>query len=261
MRLLSRLFVPACFLLLPYLALANTQVTVMETAPTGSNITLSTNQNFYLRLRYTSDTPTHIWVRPFFQGKPVNAGSNTSREHPAGSGEAVGWFFLFKPDIHVDEIRISAGDGSTNGTPVVASYPITLVSSDAVAPAPDPDWVATFLAAEKAAQKADYQQRMNTPVSTGDLVLFNGFMLTMYALGLLGLAWPLWGVWRWQGYWRLASALPGAVGAFVVLRILIDTARDPTSHNLWPFEIVMWCGLSVLWMFALSLVRRLLQRK
>ena len=132
MRLLSRLFVPTCFLLLPYLALANTQVTSMETAPTGS---------------------------------------------------------------------------------------------------------------------------------AGGRVLFNGFMLTMYAFGLLGLAWPLWGVWRWRGCWRLAAALPCAGGAFVVLRIIIDTVRDPTSHNLWPFEIVMWCGLSVLWIFALNLIKRLLQRK
>ena len=27
---------------------------------------------------------------------------------------------------------------------------------------------------------------------------------------------------------------------FVVARIAFDTARDPTSHNLWPFEIVIW---------------------
>ncbi len=29
--------------------------------------------------------------------------------------------------------------------------------------------------------------------------------------------------------------------AFVVLRIIVDTVRDPTSHNLWPFEILI-CG-------------------
>lgn len=28
--------------------------------------------------------------------------------------------------------------------------------------------------------------------------------------------------------------------AFVIARIAIDTARDPTSHNLWPFELVIW---------------------
>jgi hypothetical protein len=32
---------------------------------------------------------------------------------------------------------------------------------------------------------------------------------------------------------------------FVVLRILFDTAGDPTSHNLWPFEILQVGVLSL----------------
>ena len=48
--------------------------------------------------------------------------------------------------------------------------------------------------------------------------------------------------------------------SFVVLRIIIDTARDPTSHNLWPFEIIMWGGGIFLFMVALKLVRRVSNR-
>lgn len=261
MRQLTLLLVPFFLLLQSHQALASTQVEVIDTAPAGSAITLAAHQNFYLRLRYTSDTPTRIWARPFFQGKAVNAGSNTSREYPTGSGEAFGWFFLSTPGVRVDEVRISAGDGSINGTPVVARYPVSVISSNTPATnTPDPEWVSTFLAENEAAQKADYQQRMNTPVSNSDIALFNGFMLTMYALGLLGIGWPAWALWRWRNYWRLAAAIPGVIVAFVVLRIIIDTARDSTSHNLWPFEIVIWCGLSSLWMLMLSFVRRLVRR-
>lgn len=42
-----------------------------------------------------------------------------------------------------------------------------------------------------------------------------------------------------------------------MLRILIGVARDPTSHNLWPFEILMAGALSAGAILVLSLARRL----
>ena len=45
--------------------------------------------------------------------------------------------------------------------------------------------------------------------------------------------------------------------AFVVLRIVVDVARDPTSHNLWPFELLMWGAASVGILGALAVARRL----
>ncbi len=33
----------------------------------------------------------------------------------------------------------------------------------------------------------------------------------------------------------MALALPAAA----MLRVIVDTARDPTSHNLWPLELVL----------------------
>lgn len=44
--------------------------------------------------------------------------------------------------------------------------------------------------------------------------------------------------------------------AFVLLRLQIDTARDPTSHNLWPFEIVMWGAFSCAWMLMLGFAHK-----
>ena len=79
----------------------------------------------------------------------------------------------------------------------------------------------------------------------------------MAALGLFGLLASAWDLRRSRGGWRIAAAAPVVMMALVVLRILVDAARDPTSHNLWPFEIVMWGGFSCLWMLVSGLVHKL----
>ncbi|MEO9080350.1 MAG: hypothetical protein ABI268_13705 [Rhodanobacter sp.] len=240
------------------LARAAALVKVIGTYPAGDVVTLGRNQNFYLHLSYTSDHPVQIWVEPAFEGKPAKGGSNPSRTYPAGSGEAVGWFFLAEPGDQVDEVQIRAGDGSIDGTHLVATYPVSVTGGNEAAQiSPAPAWVSSLDAADKAAQRADYQKRMNTPTSTGDAVILSGFMLLACALGLIGLVAPAWGLWRWRGNWRWVAAMPMAVMAFVVLRIVVAVARDPTSHNLWPVEIVMWGALSGGWMLVSAVARKL----
>ncbi len=107
-------------------ARAATTVQVLATSPSGDVITLGRNQNFYLHLHYDTDQPASIWAQPYFEGKPVNAGSNPSRRY-TGSGDALGWFFFMQPGEQVDEIRINAGNGSSAGTPW--SRPIACKSS------------------------------------------------------------------------------------------------------------------------------------
>jgi len=46
----------------------------------------------------------------------------------------------------------------------------------------------------------------------------------------------------------------------VLLRVGVETAQDPTSHNLWPFEVVIAGGLGLLSGLAGVAVARLLQR-
>jgi hypothetical protein len=82
-------------------------------------------------------------------------------------------------------------------------------------------------------------------------------MLAVLGLLVGSVAAPAWALWKWRGGWRLAAALPAGVIGFVILRIIVDTARDPTSHNLWPFEILIWGSLSLAAMGVLALVRRL----
>lgn len=236
---------------------AATTVKVVSTDPPGDVVTLGSNQNFSLYLHYQTDKPVQIWARPYFQGKAVNAGTNPSRLYPTGNGEAIGWFFLFKPGTQVDEVRISAGDGLPEGTSVVASFPVQITGSDhPTAATGKPDWVTRLSAIDAAAQKADYERRMNEPVSRGEKILLSGFMLAMLALGVLGFAAPAWGLWRWRGGWRIAAAVPAALMAFVVLRLLVGVSVDPASHNLWPFEILFTGALSVAIMIAVAVARK-----
>lgn len=46
-------------------------------------------------------------------------------------------------------------------------------------------------------------------------------------------------LWRWKGAWRIAGLLPLAYAVFVVARIVLDVRRDPSSHNLWPMEVLL----------------------
>jgi hypothetical protein len=237
---------------------AGTTVRVVETWPPGDSVTLGRNQNFYLRLAYDTDKPVGIWVTPYFQGKRVNAGSSPSQTY-SGSGETFGWFFFMRPGDAVDEIRVTAGDGSLANTPVVATWTGHVVgSSEAADPQVQPPaWIAEMSARAKAAQDEAYRARMNKPVGAGDMALFSGFMLSMLALGLSGFVVPIWGMRRWRGGWRIAAVVPAAIMTFVVLRIIVGVMRDPTSHNLWPFEILQAGAFSVVVMAVLWVARKL----
>lgn len=238
-------------------AYAGTTVRVVETWPSGDDVALGRNQNFYLRLAYDTDKPVGIWVAPYFRGKRVNVGTSPSQTY-SGSGETFGWFFFMQPGDEVDEIRVTAGDGSTENTPVVVTWSgHVLAGSEAAAAQAQPAWVVDMSARAKAAQDQAYRAQMSKPVSAGDMALFSGFMLAMLALGLLGFAAPVWGMWRWRDGWRIAAAVPGAMMAFVVLRIVFGVTLDPTSHNLWPFEILQMGALSVVVMVVLLVARKL----
>ncbi|STY29505.1 Uncharacterised protein [Legionella wadsworthii] len=236
---------------------AATTVRVVSTYPPGNIVHLGHNQNYYLHLQYSSEQPIKIWAHPYFQGKPANAGSNPSRLYPAGRGEALGWFFLFQPDTQVDEVRISAGDGSLTGTSFVAAFPVQITGSNQPATQQNkPDWVSRLKSLDAEAQKANYERQRNMTISFSDRIMFGGFMLMMLAIGVLGIISPLWGLLRWQRGWRIAAGVPAALMTFEILRLFIDIAADPTSHNLWPFEILISGTLSVSIMAVLIVARK-----
>lgn len=258
------------FMLLPVLPLsflpidgvqAGTVVRVIETWPPGDHITLGRNQNFYLRLAYETADPVGIWVRPYFNGKPVNVGSNPSQRY-SGKGETFGWFFFMRPGDVVDEIRITAGDGSVSNTPVLAVWRGYVVGgSETVGAQTQPAWIGEMNARAKAAQDEAYRARMQEPLSRSDTILVTGFFWGVLTAGLLGFALPAWGVWCWHGAWRIAAVVPAAMMTFVIIRIVVDGLRDPTSHNLFPFEILTAGLLSVGMMAMLYLAHRLFDKR
>ncbi len=238
-------------------ARADTTVRVLETYPTGETVTLAPNQNFYLRLHYETDRPTRIWARPYFEGRPVAAGSNPSPSYD-GSGEALGWFFFMRPQDQVDEIRIEAGDGSTAGTHPVATYPIRITADAALkSAAPAPAWVSDLSRRAQAAQRTASENAANGATSAQETSWLAGFVLLACLIALFGLVAPAWALLRWHGGWRVAAAVPATLMLFVVLRIVAGVAHDPTSHNLWPFEILQSGALSGIVMIVLGVVRRL----
>ncbi len=40
-------------------------------------------------------------------------------------------------------------------------------------------------------------------------------------------------------FWRVTSIVGASVPAAVFARVIADVAADPTSHNLWPLEIII----------------------
>jgi hypothetical protein len=239
-------------------ARADVRARITATDPAGDAIELARDEALYVRIEYATDKPVSLWVRPYFGGREVGTRSNAAIGHD-GEGEALGWFSFIHPG-EVDEIRILAGDGSRAGTHEVASYRIRAVGTDAQATRrARAAWVDELARQEETVRRTEYEKRMSEPVSAGDSLLVSGFMLTILALLVGALAWPAWGVWKWRGAWRAAAAIPTSVIVFVVLRIIVDTQRDPTSHNLWPFEIVIWGGAGVALMLVLGIARRIVR--
>lgn len=242
-------------------ARADVRVDVIGTAPEGY-ASLAKDEMYYVRLRYAADTRIRLWARPYAAGKEVGAKSNPSAPYE-GSGEAIGWFAFTEP-VQVDEVRIIAGGGSPYKEWQVASYSvgITCCAGGAAARA-RPDWVDRLMREAEIAGEREAERVRNQPATRDDRTfdaLVPAFLLGTLALGLAGLVWPVWGVWKWRGGWRAAAALPAGFSLIIVLGIVIGTAIDPTSHNLWPFELLIGGVISVGAMFLLSLARVIARR-
>lgn len=46
-------------------------------------------------------------------------------------------------------------------------------------------------------------------------------------------------MYRAAPFWLATPTIAVSVMAVVVVRVMVDTAHDPTSHNLWPLEYVI----------------------
>lgn len=228
---------------------------IVETQPEAP-AALGRQESFRVRIAYDTDEPINLWARPYRNGVQVKqAMSNASLKY-TGSGEALGWFALTEPG-EVDEIRVLAGGGKPYREWELMRQPVRLRwTAGAPSGASPAAWVAERLADEQRRRDEDARRRASEPVSAADTALAGGFMLAVLVLLLGGIAVPLWSVWKWRGGWRLAAAVPAALVLFFALRILVGTALDPTSHNLWPFEILTVGIVALAIVGVLKLARR-----
>jgi hypothetical protein len=249
----------ALFLIAPA-AHANVQVSVADTDP-AADASLGRDEPFYVRIQFTADEPVSIWARPYFHGqRHPRAKSNASFAH-SGTGYALGWFSLDDAS-EVDEVRIMLGGGKPYREWQAASLPVKLRGTAQLSEArTTPSWVDELREADKIAAREAREKSEHEPSSVGAMVFFPVFMLAMLAVLLGVFAAPAWAVWRWHGGWRLAAAIPAIVMAFVIGRIIVDTGRDPTSHNLWPFEVLIYGAPCLVALGVLALVRRFARKK
>jgi hypothetical protein len=64
---------------------------------------------------------------------------------------------------------------------------------------------------------------------------------------------------RWTGGFRTAALLPPALWAVWAAVFAFNVMRDPTSHNLFPFELLIGALLSLAYLGCLALVRTLVR--
>ena len=61
--------------------------------------------------------------------------------------------------------------------------------------------------------------------------------------------------------WRVLAWAPPLPLIVWAIYVASATARDPTSHNLWPLELVFWALLTLILFAAFLVARKLLVSK
>lgn len=240
--------------------LAPIELEVLDVDPPSPAI-LNSNDNVYVHVRYHADVPIRIWVRPFAHGEPAPAMSNGSPVYPVGDGEAFGWFG-FATVGAVDEIHVQAAPANSGYPTVEAVMPAQFTWDGSVGPRHEPAaWVAPLQHKQEEAQKTAYAEYMNRPLG-----VFGGVALGVFGAAVLAalgvcVLWPLWGVLRWRGIWRLLAGLPLVAIVAWGVRDLSDLSRAPASHNLLPFELLEAAVPIAPYMLVVWLLRRLRRRK
>ena len=194
------------------------------------------------------------------RARTANAISGGSVSLPPGSGETLGWFALRVPGV-VNEYRISADTQNSGYPTAVLTVPVTLewknggVRTDTGRP----EWVTRINQRNEALAKAEQvNAEMESPVL--NLVLGMLIMPLLFGIPVLAIALCVVALLRWTGTWRYAGGLPLVFLAVWIVILVIAVTRDPTSHNLWPFELLTWAGFTLTWLTVLFVAWKFLKR-
>ena len=86
-------------------------------------------------------------------------------------------------------------------------------------------------------------------------------LIVLLAAAATNVALSVYAIWRAQGFRRLLASLPLLSFLGVGLNILLGVSRDPTSHNLWPFEVLVTCAAGIIYSFAFLGLQALFVRR
>lgn len=82
-----------------------------------------------------------------------------------------------------------------------------------------------------------------------------GASLWVVAAGALLLRWH-----EAATLWRVTGVMMASVPMAVFARVVVEGFKDPTSHNLWPFEIIIALALGFCWALGGSVVGSVLAK-
>ncbi len=239
--------------LLPTAVQAAPSVTVIESWPAQTQAVLTVEQHFWVRLKYESPSPLRIYVRPYLAGTYADAISHAATLLPAGSGETLGWFAMREPGM-VDEYRVSyAEQDSGQDHHQVISVPVRLTwMAGTVKPAQEPEWIPRLRARMDELHRIEMA---NMPETAWYWTVIGVVVLFGVPIAAVAASWRAFR--HWGGAWRFLGGAPLLLLAFWVLVLIASWAVDPTSHNLFPFEILIWAAGSLAWLALLWVVRKL----
>ncbi len=83
-------------------------------------------------------------------------------------------------------------------------------------------------------------------------------VLTGFGLGVIGAT--AYSLRNWAGSWRWLAVAPLLYVVACVLKLVMEVRADPTSHNLWPFEMLGTLAIASALLGGLYLVRLFMQR-
>ncbi len=223
-----------------------TTVQLIETHP-PLPATLPNGHDLNLRVRVDASSAQDVFIQEVRSGGKRVAwfATNGIEPVPAGGGETVLFTFLQPKDgdIRIDEIVVKtteAGLASTRdpaGETHVIPVDVTWTPATSQTELPDPTWV-TDHRAQANARRAAARAATPPPGPFENLLWFVGSILFLVlAVGAIWL--PVRWIRRWRGGWRIAAAVCLLPVPLSIANITLGLLADPTSHNLFPFEIAM----------------------
>jgi hypothetical protein len=249
-------------------------LTILDTDP-GLTARLHYQEPFYLRFKVESSAPVHVAAEAYCRGQEVPVATLAERVLPAGGGtDATLIFHWPEQPTPVDEIRLTVRRSGEKQPETSFSIPVSLTwdAKPIAAQRSLPEWVRGFELQRQQELAADpeyqaFKKRAAVPGGGRMAKRMAGlFGFATLLLGLAATALSVYLMWKWRGWYRLLSAVPLAMLAYVIRRMIVEGRIDPTAHNLWPFELLGWVAaslalLGVSWSVVRAVFRQHKQRQ